>query len=93
MKAVTWMVSLAIAVAPAMALASADKIAMIVQQQREIREESAASTGAYARFGSQALDRMHAAQEWKAEPTICGDRGGGMDCGGKLRFGAGQPVP
>ena len=45
------------------AFASADKAAMILQQQREIRAESDASTGAYARFGSAALTRMHAAQD------------------------------
>lgn len=25
------------------------------------------------------------AEDWKGKPTICGDMGGGMDCGGNLR--------
>lgn len=43
--------------------AHADKVAMILRQQREIREQSEASTGAYARFGAAPLQRMHAAQD------------------------------
>jgi hypothetical protein len=45
------------------ALANADKASQIVQQQREIRDESESSTGAYARFDRRALERMHAAQD------------------------------
>jgi len=143
------------------AYANADKVAMILQQQREIRAESEESTGAYARFGAPALDRMHSAQDrvfhlldgkatvselapdeqvelfnsleeikailaendrnrqkcwrehklgstmkvtrcatlaeleqvrrgaqdWKAEPTICGQRNAMTDCGGNVRIG------
>ncbi|HEY0504489.1 MAG TPA: hypothetical protein VGD42_13480 [Lysobacter sp.] len=146
------------------ALASADKAAMILQQQREIREASESSTGAYARFGREALTRMHEAQDkvfdllgggksvedlrpdqqvelfnsleevkailaqndrnrqkcwrehklgttmkitrcatlaeleqvrrdseqWKGEPTICGQRDAMTDCGGNVRMGFGQ---
>jgi len=143
--------------------ANADKVAMILQQQREIRAQSEHSTGAYARFDPATLERMHSAQDtvfalldgktsveqlapdrqvelfnaleqvkailaendrnrqkcwrehklgttmkitrcatlaeleqvrrdaeqWKAEPTICGQRDAMTDCGGNVRMGFG----
>jgi len=156
----TWMVISVLSLA-GVAHANADKVAMILQQQREIRAESEHSTGAYARFGADTLDRMHSAQDqvfrlldgktsvsdlrpdeqvelfnaleqvkailadneknrqkcwrehklgttmkvtrcatlaeleqvrrdseqWKAEPTICGQRDAMTDCGGNTRMG------
>jgi hypothetical protein len=159
----TWMMMILLSLA-GVAHANADKVAMILQQQREIRAESEQSTGEYARFGADTLDRMHSAQDqvfrlldgkatvaqlrpdeqvelfnaleaikaiiaendenrqkcwrehklgstmkvtrcatlaelehvrrdaqdWKGEPTICGQRSATTDCGGNLRNEFGQ---
>ncbi|MBU8977349.1 hypothetical protein JI752_014450 [Lysobacter sp. MMG2] len=158
----TWMTVALLALAGA-AHANADKVAMILQQQREIRAESEHSTGAYARFDAGTLDRMHQAQDrvfrlldgkssvdqlrpseqvevfnaleevkailadnernkqkcwrehklgttmkitrcatlaeleqvrrdseqWKADPSVCGQSSSGADCGGNMRRGLG----
>jgi len=55
--------SLALALISANAYANVGKIGQILQQQREIREQSEIATGDYVRFGPSALDRMHAAQD------------------------------
>lgn len=55
--------SLALILISSSTFANVGKVGQILQQQREIREESEKSTGAYARFGSSALDRMHNAQD------------------------------
>lgn len=57
-----WMAVALVALAGA-AHGSADKVAMILQQQREIRAASEHSTGVYARFGAATLERMHSAQD------------------------------
>lgn len=58
----TWTVMALLSLA-GVAHANADKVAMILQQQREIRAESEHSTGTYARFGGETLDRMHSRQD------------------------------
>ena len=45
------------------ASANVGRIDQIVQEQREIRAESERPTGAYARFGHSALDKMQRAQD------------------------------
>lgn len=45
------------------ASANVGRLGQILQEQREIRAESERSTGAYARFGHGALDRMQRAQD------------------------------
>ncbi|MFD0739860.1 hypothetical protein ACFQZQ_11255 [Lysobacter koreensis] len=56
-------VTLLLSLAATAATANVGKIGQILQQQREIRDASEHSTGAYARFGAEALGRMHAAQD------------------------------
>lgn len=63
MKPMFLMAVLAVTAVPALAWANADKLAMILQQQREIRSETESSTGAYARFGAPALGRIETAQD------------------------------
>lgn len=58
-----WVASLVLALVSASAIANVGKVGQILQQQREIRDESEHSTGAYARFGGEALGRMHSAQD------------------------------
>lgn len=163
MKPMTTWTAIILLALVGVAHANADKVAMILQQQREIRAESEHSTGAYARFGADTLDRMHSAQDqvfrlldgkatvaqlrpdeqvglfnaldeikaiiadndrnrqkcwrehklgstmkvtrcatlaeleqvrrgaqdWKLEPTICGQRDAMTDCGGNARRGLG----
>lgn len=45
------------------ALANAGKLSAILQQQREIREQSEVATGSYVRFEQAELNRMHRAQD------------------------------
>ena len=45
------------------ASANVGRVGQILQQQREIRAESERATGAYARFGHSALDKMQRAQD------------------------------
>lgn len=159
-----WVVSLVLALASTSAIANVGKVGQILQQQREIRDESERSTGAYARFGGDALGRMHTAQDrifklldgvsaveqlnrvqqaelfnaleevkavitenesskqqcwrehklgttlkqtrcatvaerqqimreaqtWKGDPSICGQRAAGIDCGGNVRSSLGR---
>jgi hypothetical protein len=59
----TWVVCITLGLVSLSAAANVDKIGRILEQQREIRDQTESSTGAYARFGSEALDRMHGAQE------------------------------
>lgn len=63
MKASTWIAALALGMVSVTAVANVDKVGQILKQQHEIRRESEVSTGEYARFGSQALERMHVAQD------------------------------
>ena len=151
--------TLALSITAFGALANAGKVTAIVQQQREIREQSEVSTGSYVRFERSELVRMHRAQDrifkltegvndisqldparqaelfnaieevkaviaqneddrqvcerehkvgttikttvcatiaerrgiregardWKGKPSICGDLGTGIDCGGNSR--------
>ncbi|TQD41013.1 hypothetical protein [Marilutibacter aestuarii] len=53
----------ALALASTLALASANKVGQILEQQREIREQTEGSTGDYARFEPRALARIEAAQD------------------------------
>lgn len=57
-----WTSALMLCVAFA-ASANVGRLGQILQEQREIRAESERSTGAYARFGHGALDKMQRAQD------------------------------
>lgn len=48
--------------APALALARADKVGQILEQQRYIQEQTEKSTGDYARFNPEARQRIESAQ-------------------------------
>lgn len=63
MKAGVWAIGLLLAAASAAAPCSVDRVGLILQQQREIREESERSLGAYSRFDRDALNRMQGAQD------------------------------
>ena len=63
MKIHVLVTSLLLALASVSAIANVGKVGQILLQQREIRDESEHSTGAYARFGGETLGRMHAAQD------------------------------
>lgn len=55
--------SMALILISSSTFANVGRVGQILQQQREIREQSEKSTGAYARFGSSTLERMHDAQD------------------------------
>lgn len=57
------LVALALAAAASGAFANAGKLSAILQQQREIRQQSEVATGTYSRFERSELDRMHRAQD------------------------------
>ena len=56
-------VGLALAMVSTLAFASANKVGQILEQQREIREQTEKSTGDYARFDPKALEQIEAAQD------------------------------
>lgn len=63
MKASRLITLLILSIVAVTAAANVDKTGLILKEQREIRRESETSTGEYARFDRQALERMHHAQD------------------------------
>lgn len=61
--AIRILATLALSMIAFTAFANAGKLSAILQQQREIREQSEVSTGKYVRFEESELARMHRAQD------------------------------